>query len=97
MAEDEPSIDFLGPLIQEDTARKDETLGPLVIESETPSFMFPGKVAKKLPGLQIDVLIDRLVADPLPRMVDSNSSSDLLRRPMKFHLLRDIFPNLRMF
>ena len=97
VAKFEALIDLIGALTEESSLGDDDALVFSIIEVKAAPFMFSWKETEKIPSFQIDVLVNRFVADSQVRVIDRDPAGDLLRGPMKYQFFFNIIADLLIF
>ena len=97
MAEFESLINFFRTFADEGPLGDYDALMSPVIEVKAASLMFSWKETEKIPSFEINILVNRFVADSQVRVVDRDPSGDLLRGPMKCQFFFNVIANLLIF
>ena len=97
MTEFESLIDLLRTFADEDSLGDYDAVMFSVMEVKAASLMFYWKETEKIPSFQINILVNRFVADSQVRVVDRDSAGDLLRGPMKGQFFFNVIANLLIF
>ena len=97
VTEFEALVDLLRTFADEDPLGDYDALVFPIIEVKAASLMFSWKETEKIPSFQINILVNRFVADSQVRVVDRDPASDLLRSPMKCQFFFYVIANLLIF
>ena len=97
VAEFEALVDLLRTFADEGSLGDYDAVMFSVMEVKAASLMFSWKETEKIPSFQINILVNRFVADSQVRVVDRDSAGDLLRGPMKGQFFFNVIANLLIF